>query len=505
MNTRSLRPGFTLALVTFGVFLGALDLTVVSTILRQVIFDLEIPFPSGLNQAAWIVTGYLLAYTITMPVLGRLSDLYGRRRVYIASLALFVLGSLIVAVSNSLATMIAGRVVQALGAGALVPVAMAIVGDVFPPQHRAVALGIIGAVDTAGWVAGPLYGAWMVTQFEWRWVFWINLPLGIIAGVLAFIALRDLDRATPGAKMDYGGALLVSIALAALSIALTGESRSESAFATASASSGGGLSPYAPALFAICAIAFLGFVWHERRVASPLIDLAMFRDTTFRAACAVNLLVGGVLIAAVVDVPLFVNTVQLLARRMTPAQADWHSGAMLAMLTTAMMLAAFLGGALTARWNFRAPTVLGLLVATLGLGLLSRWHASLDDATQARDLIVGGIGLGIVISPIATAVINTVAEQHRGAASAIVLILRLIGMTLALSALTTWGVHRFDELSRAAPLGAITVELIVSISTTVMNEIFLIAALVCASALIPAFWLANQKSETNNRTFQVGG
>jgi len=495
MNTRSLHPPLTLTLVTFGVFLGALDLTVVSTILRQIIYDFEIPFPNGLNQAAWIVTGYLLAYTVTMPVLGRLSDLYGRRRVYVASLALFVGGSIIVAVSNSLATMIAGRVVQALGAGALVPVAMAIVGDVFPPQQRAVALGIIGAVDTAGWVAGPLYGAWMVTQFEWRWVFWINVPLGILAGALAFIALRDLDRTTSRAKMDYVGAGLVSIALASLSLALTGESRSTSAFATASASSGGGLSPYAPALFALCIIALLGFVWYERRIPSPLIDLTMFRDTTFRAACAVNLLVGGVLIAAVVDVPLFVNTVQLLARRMTPAQADWHSGVMLAMLTTAMMLAAFLGGALTARWSFRAPTLLGLLIATLGLGLLSRWHALLDDPTQARDLIVSGIGLGIVISPIATAVINTVAEHHRGTASAIVLILRLIGMTIALSALTTWGVHRFDELSRATPLGAVTTDFVVTISTMVMNEIFLIAAIVCACAIVPAFWLVNRKSK----------
>ncbi|MBI5302604.1 MAG: MFS transporter [Chloroflexi bacterium] len=496
MNTRSLHPTFTLALVAFAVFLGALDLTVVSTILRQVIFDFEIPFPSGLNQAAWIVTGYLLAYTLTMPVMGRLSDLYGRRRVYTASLALFVVGSVIVALSNSLETMIAGRVVQALGAGALVPVAMAIVGDVLPPEKRAVALGIIGAVDTAGWVAGPLYGAWMVTQFEWRWVFWINLPLGIVAGVLAFIALRDLDHATTHARMDYAGATLLCIALASLSLALTGESNSESAFAAASASSSGGLSPYAPAFFALGLVAILGFVWRERRAASPLIDLAMFNDATFRAACAVNLLVGGVLIAAVVDVPLFVNTVMLLARRMTPAQADWHSGVILAMLTTSMMLAAFVGGALTARWSFRVPVLLGLVVTTLGLGLLSRWNASLDNVTQARDLVVCGVGLGIVISPIATAVINTVAEHHRGTASAIVLILRLVGMTIAISVLTTWGVHRFDELSRAAPLGALTAEFVVNISATVMNEIFLIAATISAIALVPALWLKSVRIQT---------
>ena len=236
-NTRQpFSPYAILALISFSVFLGALDLTVVSTILRQVIFDLEIPFPSGLNEAAWIVTGYLLAYTLTMPVMGRLSDLYSRRRVFLICLGLFVCGSIFVGIANTLMLIIAGRVLQALGAGALVPVSMAVVGDVFPVERRAVALGIIGAVDTAGWVVGPLYGALMVTQFQWRWVFFINIQLGVAAAACAFFALRDWDRAIASARMDYAGAVLLSVALASLSLALTGtSSASESSFATASA------------------------------------------------------------------------------------------------------------------------------------------------------------------------------------------------------------------------------------------------------------------------------
>jgi EmrB/QacA subfamily drug resistance transporter len=481
-----------LGLISFSVFLGALDLTVAATIMRQVIYDLEIPFPAGMNQAVWIVTGYLLAYTLTMPLMGRLSDLYGRRRVFLSCLLLFAAGSIVVGTANSLLQMIGGRVVQALGAGALVPVSMAVIGDIFPEERRAFALGVLGAVDTAGWVVGPLYGALMVTRFEWRWIFFINVPLGLLAAALVFIALRERNRPVASMKtmqMDYAGAVLFSIALASLNFALTGNSTAESSFAAASAQSGGGLSPYAPVWLAIFFASGLLFWWCESHSSSPLIDPALFRHVTFSAACIVNLLIGGALIAAVVDVPLFVNTVMLLARGFTPAQSDLQSGTILAILTTAMVIAAIVGGWLTEHLGYRIPVLIGLIFAFGGFLLLSRWGATLDDFTQARDLIVCGIGLGIVIAPIATAVINTVAEHQRGMASALVLILRLVGMTIALSTLTTWGVSRFDELSRAVPLTAITTEFILHISAQVMDEIFALAAVVCALALAPALFL----------------
>ncbi len=488
-------PPVILVLISFSVFLGALDLTVVSTILRQVIFDLEIPFPSGLNQAAWIVTGYLLAYTVTMPIMGRLSDLYGRHRVYLACLVLFVVGSIVVGVANALPVMIAGRVLQALGAGALVPVSMAVIGDVFPPERRAFALGVLGAVDTAGWVAGPLYGALMVTQFEWRWIFFINVPLGLIAALLLFVALRDVDHPRAPATMDYAGAILLSVALAALSLALTGNSSTgESNFAVASTQAGGGFSPYAPIYVVLFSVAAILFWWRERHTPSPLIDLGIFRNVTLSAACLVNLLVGGALITGIVDVPLFVNTVMLLTRGFSAAQADWQSGAILAGLTLAMVVAAVLGGTLTERLGYRAPTFGGLLLALLGFGLLSQWHTTLDDVTQVRDLIVCGAGLGLVIAPIATAVINSAAEEQRGTASALVLILRLIGMTLGLAVLTTLGVTRFDELARVVPLSATTADVIARISAQVMDEIFALAAGLCLIALIPAIFLRRSRA-----------
>jgi len=148
--------------------------------LRQIIFDLEIPLPEGLDRAVWIVNAYLIGYVVVMPFTGRLSDIWGRRKVYMAAMALFLAGSIWVPFATDLNSFIFGRVLTALGGGAMVPVAMAVIGDVYPPQNRATALGTLGAIDTAGWVWGPLYGALLVRFLTWRWQFYLNIPLSLI-------------------------------------------------------------------------------------------------------------------------------------------------------------------------------------------------------------------------------------------------------------------------------------------------------------------------------------
>ena len=204
-------PWLIVALIGVPVFIGALDLTIISAVLPAVVLDLEVPLQTGLDDAAWAVSGYLLAYTISMTFMGRVSDLIGRRRVYLICLVIFMLGSWFVAVADygptdlviriarrwfaarpdrsgvALALLIAGRAVQALGAGAMVPVSMALVGDIFPPGRRAQPLGVIGAVDTAGWVIGHLYGGLMVQIVSWRVLFWLNIPICLLAlGLIAW-------------------------------------------------------------------------------------------------------------------------------------------------------------------------------------------------------------------------------------------------------------------------------------------------------------------------------
>ncbi|NTW97998.1 MAG: MFS transporter, partial [Oscillochloris sp.] len=171
------RPNLTLALVCVAIFVGALDLTVVSAVLPRVMLDMRVSIDSDLGRAAWVVSGYLLAYTVSMTFMGRLSDLLGRRGVYLICLGVFIVGSAMAAAAGSLEWLILARVVQAFGAGAMVPISMALVGDIFPPARRATALGVIGAVDTAGWMVGHLYGGVLMRAFDsWRLLFWLNLP-----------------------------------------------------------------------------------------------------------------------------------------------------------------------------------------------------------------------------------------------------------------------------------------------------------------------------------------
>src|SRR5262245_52429777 len=242
-------------LMLAGVFVAASDLTVVSTILPQIVLDLEIPLRTGLTQAAWIVNAYLIAYTVALPLLGRLSDLFGRRNTFLLCLALFSAGSLVAGLAQSLELMIAGRAIQALGAGAMVPVTMAYVADTLPAERRPTALGLVGAVDTAGWVIGPLYGAGMVVFFQWRWIFFINLPFSLLLAAGLWWVMRTAPAGVAPNKptrIDWPGALALTVSLLTLTFALTGTEQESGGSAFAGQT---GFNPLAVPLIIIAIIA----------------------------------------------------------------------------------------------------------------------------------------------------------------------------------------------------------------------------------------------------------
>jgi MFS family permease len=238
-------PSLIMVLICIPIFIGAVDLTVVSAVLPHVIYDLEIPINTGLDEAAWIVSGYLLTYSVAMTFMGRLSDIHGRRRVFLVSLAIFALGSYLVAAADtwpahiatriyslllagrhpdtsqiSLFTIIASRMIQAFGAGAMVPVGMAVVADLYPLGKRAKTLGLVAAVDTAGWVIGHLYGGIVVRYFDWRMIFWLNLPICFFAFLLIAVLLKDPGHRESGVGMDWWGTLLISTSLTLINIGL---------------------------------------------------------------------------------------------------------------------------------------------------------------------------------------------------------------------------------------------------------------------------------------------
>jgi MFS family permease len=471
--------------------------------------DLGISIQTQLDEAAWIINAYLIAYVVTMPFMGRVSDIFGRRIVFVGCLVVFAFGSVFVVLAPSLPWMIAARAITAVGGGAMVPVAIAVVGDVFSEKRRPFAMGILGAVDTAGWIWGPLYGAMLVRYLNWRWQFYLNLPLSALAAAAAFYALRDLkpvvEPGRRGRRLDVVGAVLLTLTLVVVNIGLT---QAGGGLGSASPSfdfdqpqgSNSGVSTAAPLLFAGI-IGFVLFALAERRQAirgrvPPLIDLTMFRHRNFNTAFLVNLFTGFVLIIAMVDVPIFVNVI--LGETIESAALD--SGRILSALTVAMAIASVVGGWLCERRGYRLPTVLGLVFIACAFFLMgATWHVDITYSQMAVHLALAGAGFGLVIAPTATAVIDAVVAEQRGIASALVIVLRLLGMTIGLSALTAWGLQRFGVLSKTE-LPPLTdpgyMDILVRITAQMLRETFLISGVVSLITLVPAVMLRGRERRT---------
>jgi EmrB/QacA subfamily drug resistance transporter len=495
---------FILFLISVPIFIGALDLTVVSAVLPHVIYDLEIPVQTGLDDAAWLVSGYLLAYSVAMTFMGHLSDIYGRRKVYLLALTIFAVGSYLVAVAHTwptrfalrayylisagrpdparvtLLSLIVSRMIQAFGGGAMVPVGMALVGDLYPAGERAKPLGIIAAVDTAGWAVGHFYGGVITFHLDWRTIFWLNLPICALAFLLIYFVLRELPRKSVVQRMDWLGAVLITLALTALNLGLG-----------VSSETGGGFEqqvawpPYATSAVILAAFLIGAFLWRQTRAEHPLVPLNLFRNRNFSAASLANFLVGYSLFVAIANVPLFINTI--VAETLDQGALD--SGLILLALTVPMAIAAFPGGWLTARIGYRWPALTGLIVALVGFGLMNHWRVDTTYATMVPHLAVAGLGFGLVMAPIAAAVVDAAPAEYRGTASALVIIFRLVGMTIGVSSITTYGLHRAEILNSRllSPMAdfAEVARVAMQVAVTVIDEAFLIAGIACALAIYP--------------------
>ncbi len=494
-------------------FVGAVDLTVISTVLPRIVLDLDIN-TADIDRYIWVVNAYLLAYIVAIPVVGRLSDVVGRGRAFQIALAVFLAGSILSATAPDLTQLIVGRAIQGAGGGALLPVTMALVGDLLPAGRRSAALGLVGAVDTLGWVLGPLWGAAIVGiagthHAAWRWVFWINLPVGVLAMVtIARVVPNRRERERARGRLDLFGALLLGAGLVLFNLGLT--SGGEAGVRTGSALRALGgtanrLARYLPWLFAggICCLA--AFVWWQRRARHPLLPPALWRDRSFVLSIVANFLLGAALIAAMVDVPLVVALVAEERRIST------ESALLLAPFTLMMAVASFAGGRAAIRWNARITAGAGLVLAAVGYLLV--W-AVLDRARlafAAPGLAVAGGGFGLAMAPIATEAIDSASDHDRGIAAASTILFRLLGMTLSLSALTAFGIHRLQQLSRRQPsivrgAGESTADFFVRqaryiedvaipLSVSVVRETFLIAAAIAALGVLPILMIRGERGQ----------
>jgi MFS family permease len=505
MSSRKPAANTILIVLAFGVFVAADDLTVVSTMLRQIIFDLEIPLPDGLDDAAWIVNAYLIAYVVVMPFVGRISDILGRRSVYIAAFTLFLAGSIWVPLAPDLPSFIFGRVLTALGGGAMVPVGMAIVGDVYEAKKRPSALGTLGAIDTAGWVWGPLYGALLIRFLSWEWQFYLNIPLALVGIAASWWVLRDLPQPMGKPRIDWLGTIALTVALLALNIALLNSSDIQSVGSFAELT--GEESPSTWPLYIVSLVSFGLFVLIETRLSRgrslipgfkfwpkskipPLINLGLFRKRNFSSAVVVNFMVGWVLIIAMVNVPLLINVLEIDIQ-----QAALTSGWLLSAMTVSMAIMAYVGGRLTERFSYRPVTLAGLAAIALGLALMGlSWAVGTPYSKMIWQLVILGAGFGLVMAPIGAAVINASPDDQRGIASSLVIVFRLIGMSVGLSTLTAWGLHRFNILRLDIELPPVNdpvferamVDGLTTTTVAVLAETFVISAVIAAAAMIAA-------------------
>lgn len=431
------------ALAGAGLFVAALDAYVVVTLLPSMMGDVGLTI-ERFEQATPIVTGFLAGYVVALPLLGAYSDVRGRVPVYALCLAIFALGSVVTATAGlfsfaGLAWLVAGRFAQGLGGGGLVPLSLALAADLYAGRSRVVALGSVAALQEAGSVFGPIYGAGVAAAAlnagGWRAVFWLNVPLAVVcgAGLVATTRKSSTAAKTPASELDWPSALLLGAGLGLLVLALYPDDPEQRA-----------TNPYfIPLALATVALLVIYALRQTRRL-EPLIPRDLLGSRGFVGATAANLLIGAALMVALVDVPILGRLVFNLD--------ELGSGLFLTRFLVGVPVGAIAGGVLAARAGMRITAAGGIALSALAFVQMSGWQADelalrLGPFRQA-DVALGacGFGFGVVIAPLTAAVVAMTRGQSHGLATSLVVLARTIGMLIGLAVLTAFGLYRFHQI-----------------------------------------------------------
>jgi EmrB/QacA subfamily drug resistance transporter len=409
-NTASTRPPLAILLaLALGVLLAALDQTIVATALPTVAGDL-----GGLSDLAWVVTAYLVAETVSMPLYGKLGDVVGRKRVLIVAIVLFLAGSTLSGLATSMTELAGFRALQGLGAGGLIVTAMAVIAELVAPRERARYMGMIGGVFAMASVAGPLAGGLLVDQLSWRFIFYVNLPVG--AAALAVIAAKLPAQARGERRpVDVVGAALLTVAAASVVLV----------------SSWGGTqyawdSPTILALGAIAAAAVTAFVAQERRAADPVLPLSLFANRAFWSTGLSGFLVGMSMFGAVTFLPLYLQIVD-------GASATTAGLRMLPFVVGAMLANAISGRIISKVDRYKPYPVAGAGLMVAGMLLLSGLDEHSSAVLAALDMVVIGIGVGLVMQVVILVAQNHAPRRHIGVATSTVTFARSIGATVGVA------------------------------------------------------------------------
>jgi EmrB/QacA subfamily drug resistance transporter len=386
-----------------GMFLAALDQTIVSTALPTIVGDL-----GGLNHLSWVVTSYLLASTVSTPLYGKLGDMVGRKPVFLAAILIFLAGSMLAGLSQTMGELIGFRALQGAGAGGLIVGAQAIIADIVPPRERGRYMGLIGGVFAIASVAGPLLGGFIVDNLSWRWVFYVNMPVGAIA---VAIVITRLHLHTPSRrhKLDIAGAALLSAGVAALTL-MTTWGGNEYAWASSTIVGLG--------IAGVVALAV--FVWWETRAAEPLIPLSLFRSSVFRVASAMGFAIGMAMFGAIVFIPLFLQLVY--------GASPTSSGLRMLPLMFGLLAASIASGRVISRiGRYKVFPIVGTATLVVGMYLLSLLRVGTAPWLASIYMLIVGIGIGLVMQVLVVVVQNDARPQEIGVATSTATFFRSVG------------------------------------------------------------------------------
>jgi len=491
-------PWFIFGLICIPILIGSVDLTAIVVILPQATLDLL--GPQGLaraNDALWAVTAYLLAYTISLALVGRLSDTLPRKRVFLVCIVIFIIGALWSGFATDfplrmlrllpiwpepvmlpLISLVIGRIIQAIGAGASVSVGMAMVSDIFPPEKRAEPISLIGALDSLGWVIGNLYAGLMLQVLpSWRSLFLINAFVASAGFIITVIALRSTaTQKTSGIRYDWRGALLFAALLIALTLGVEALNQP---------------SVVVYGLLISTIPLFVVFIVAQLRIRNALIDVRFVRQPEVSAALITNLIVGFGLILVVAGVPLAINLRAVFLRGEGLLVGALRAGVMLSALTIPLVVAALVGEGRYRKVGVGVPVAFGLLLAVIGFIGTFFWNYTAPNVIIALPLSLIGVGLGLTIGPLSLAVIDAAPEAERGLASSLVLVMRLLGMTVGtpLAASLTLNVAN-DWANQQAALATVDFQnvartmLIPPLTIEALTHVMAVGAAACTVGLV---------------------